>query len=52
LAGQDAGGIGRPDLVGPLDGEVLEAMRRNRSAMTAVGRRRPILGALPRKSRS
>ena len=47
LAGEDAGGIGDPSLIGPVDSEGWEPVRCDRSAMVAVGRLRPVLGALP-----
>jgi hypothetical protein len=47
LGGQDASGIGHPDMIGTADGKVLEAIRRDRAAMSAIGRPRPVLGALP-----
>ena len=46
LGGEDAGGVGHPDLIGLAHGEVLEAVGRDRSAMAAVGRPGTILGAL------
>ena len=49
LAGEDAGGIGHPDLVGTTDSEALETVRRDRSSVTAVGGGVTILGALPGK---
>ena len=49
LAGQDAGGIGDPDLIRPLHGEARETVGRDRSAVAAVGGGVAILGALPRK---
>ena len=36
-AGEHAGGIGDPDLIGPSDGEVLHAVGSNRAAVAAVG---------------
>lgn len=47
LAGEDAGGIGDPDLIRSSDGEVLQAVWRNRPAVAAVGRPRSIFRALP-----
>jgi hypothetical protein len=49
LAGQDARGIGDPDLVGTTNAQALETVRRDRSSMTAVGGGVTILGALPGK---
>ena len=49
LAGEDAGGIGDPDLVGTLHFEVLEAVGCDGAAVAAVGGGVAILGALPGK---
>ncbi len=49
MAGQDAGGIGDPDLVGTLDSEAWETIGRDRSAVSAVGSGVTILRALPGK---
>ena len=38
LASQDAGRIGHPDLIRPMHGQALETVRRDRSAVLAVGR--------------
>jgi hypothetical protein len=38
LAGEDAGGIGDPDLIRSSDGEVLQAVGRDWSAVVTVGR--------------
>lgn len=46
LAGEDASGIGRPDLIGSLESKMLKAVRRNRSAVVAVGGGTTIFGAL------
>src|SRR5207244_13187485 len=47
LAGEHTGGIGRPDLVKLLHGKIAHTIRRDRSAVAAVGRGDAILGALP-----
>ena len=47
LAGQYAGGIGRPDLVKLLHGKIAHTIRRDRSTVAAVGRGGAILRALP-----
>ena len=47
LAGENARGIGGPDLVGTTNSEALDTVRSDRSAMTAVGGGVTILGALP-----
>ena len=49
LAGEDAGGIGHPDLIGALHLETWEAIGRDRPTVAAVGRGVSILGALPGK---
>ncbi len=49
LAGEDAGGIGDPDLIGATDFEALETVRCDRSAMAAIGGGVAILRALPGK---
>ncbi len=49
LSGEDAGGIGHPDLVRMLDPEAWEAVGRDGTAMTAVGRGMAILGRCPGK---
>src|SRR5574338_398594 len=49
LAGEDARGIGHPDLIGATHPEALESVRRDRSAMAAVSCGVTILRALPRK---
>jgi hypothetical protein len=49
LAGKDAGGIGDPDLIRSSDGEVLQAVGRDWSAVATVGRSDSILGSLPSK---
>jgi hypothetical protein len=46
LAGEDAGGIGGPDLIGPAHRELLDSVGRDRSAVTALGRSGSILRAL------
>ena len=46
LAGQDASGIGHPNLVGTLHGKTWEAVRCDGSAVTTVGRGHAIPGAL------
>ena len=47
LASQDTGCISDPGLVGTADGEVWQSVGGDRAAVLAVGRARPILGALP-----
>ncbi len=47
LAGEDAGGISGPGLIGPVDGEVWEPVGCDRSAVLAVGCLRSVFGALP-----
>ena len=47
LAGEDAGGIGDPDLIRSSDGEVLQAVGRDWSAVVTVGRSRSVFRALP-----
>ena len=47
LAGQDASGIGNPDVIWLNYGEVLKAVGSDRTAVLAVSRARPVLGALP-----
>ncbi len=49
LAGENAGGIGDPDLVGTTDFEALETVRCDRSTMAAIGGGVTILGALAGK---
>ncbi len=49
LAGENAGGIGDPDLVGTMDAQAWETVGRDRSTMTAVGGGVTILRALPGK---
>jgi hypothetical protein len=47
LAGEDAGGIGDPDLIRSSDGEVLQAVGHDWSAVVTVGRSRSVFRALP-----
>ena len=47
LAGEDAGGIGSPDLIASLNAKMSDAVRRNRSMVTAVCGDGAILGTLP-----
>jgi len=49
LAGEDAGGIGDPDLVGAFYREAWKPIGSNGSAMAAVGGSVAILGTLPGK---
>ena len=49
LTGEDAGGVGHPDLVRALNVEHCRPVRRDRSAVAAVGRSDSIFGSLPRK---
>jgi hypothetical protein len=49
LTGEDASGVAHPDLIATLDAEVAEAIGRDRSAVTTVGRLHPILRALASK---
>ena len=49
LAGENAGRVGGPNLVGPLDYETSKTVRGNWAAMAAVGGGVSILGALPRE---
>ena len=46
LSGQHAGGIGRPDLVKLLHGKIAHTIRRDRSAVAALGRGYAIPGTL------
>ena len=50
LSGQDAGGVGDPNLVWALYGEVLQSVGRDRSTVAAVGGGGTILGALSGKN--
>src|SRR5664279_1680471 len=47
LAGEDAGRVGHPNLIGPTHSEVLEAIGCDRSAVAAVGCAHAVFGALP-----
>src|SRR6266581_8222513 len=49
LAGEDARGIGDPDLIGSLSVKLSDAVGGNRSTMTAVCGAEAIFGALPRE---
>ncbi len=51
LAGQDAGGIGDPDLIRPLDGEARETVGRDRSVVAAVGRPLSVKSGQPHRPR-
>jgi hypothetical protein len=47
LTGENAGRVGRPNLVRAFDDEAFKTVRRDRSAVAAVGRGDAILRALP-----
>src|SRR6266446_6929932 len=49
LSGEDASSIGNPDLIGAPNVKMSDAVRRNRSTVTALGRGRSIFGALSRE---
>src|SRR5881397_1876061 len=49
LTGQHCGGIADPDLIGASNSEVVQSVRRDGSAVAAVGSGCSIFGALPGK---
>src|SRR5207248_9816821 len=48
LSGEDASSIGNPDLIGAPNAKTTDAVRRNRSTVTALGRGMPLFAALSR----